>query len=447
MKPIIFAALLFLLSGCGTGQAIKEYISGEDNTEPPTPLADFTPSAEVKELWSKSVGDGTDEQYLKLTPAIAHDKVFIADSEGEIKALSAISGKLIWDKDTDLPISGGPGADDDLVLIGTSEGEVIAYEPETGEEIWRTQVSSEVLAPPRQAGDIVIVRTIDGKIFAIDAIDGQRLWIYDRTVPALTLRGTSTPVISEDIVIAGFDGGRVAALELKTGKLIWETRVAVASGRSELERMVDIDAEPVIVEGIIYVVSFQGRITAMELEGGRKLWSRAISSHAGLSVDANQVYVTDENSHVWALDRYSGTSVWKQEKLQARAVTAPAIMGDMVVVGDIEGYLHWLDKLSGEFVARSKVSGARILVSPVVADGILYAYSSDGTVNSYTYSGFVPVEKKTKAIVESIQQQETTEDNQKLETKTETPASTKDEKGIFSKLWDVLSGDDAEDDE
>ena len=244
----------FYLAGCTAVESVTDWVGGggdEDNTQAPTPLTDINTRAEILELWERDVGKGSDDQYLKLSPAISDDKIFVADNNGEIKAIEATSGKVIWNRDIDKKISGGPGANNGLVLAGTSEGDVIAVNSETGDILWQAKVSSEILAAPQTDNNIVVVRTIDGKIFGLSATDGAKLWIYDRTVPALTLRGTSAPVIAEGLVIAGFDGGRMAAIELETGRLIWETRIAIGSGRSELERMVDIDAEPLVIDGII----------------------------------------------------------------------------------------------------------------------------------------------------------------------------------------------------
>ena len=377
--------LTTLLCACGMGKKMSNFMQGgEDNAIPPSPLVEINESVSVNEIWSRNTGKGTDKQYLKLLPALAGQKIFIADIKGVIRAIDATTGANIWDHDSDLRITGGPGVSTTLVLVGTSEGDVLALSPETGEELWRTVVSSEILSSPREADGIVIVRTIDGKIFALDATDGRRLWVYDRTVPALTLRGTSSPIIDSNLVIAGFDEGRIAVMELVTGKLVWETKVTVARGRSELERMVDIDAEPLVADGIIYVATYQGNIAAVALDTGGILWTRDISSYAGITVDDRNLYITDDESHVWALERLSGVSVWKQEKLTARAVTGPAVIGNFIVVGDLEGYLHWMDKSTGDFVARIQVNKEKIITPPIVADTILYAYTSGGTIGAYS---------------------------------------------------------------
>jgi outer membrane protein assembly factor BamB len=381
-RYLLFALTLVLLSGCS---AIKEITGGgEDNTIPPTPLVEFETLVEIIQLWSKDTGKGSTKQYLKLTPSHIQGKVFVADVRGNLTAIDATSGNVLWKNDADMNITGGPGSSEILTMIGSDNGDVLAYASESGEFLWQAKVSSEVLAAPQEAYGVVVARTIDGKIFGLDANDGRRLWIYDRTVPALTLRGTSNPVITGDVVIAGFDGGRISAIELHTGKLIWETSVSLASGRSQLERMVDIDSDPVILGNDIYVATFQGRLASVALEDGRITWARDISSYAGLTADERNIYITDDQSYVWALERSTGNSVWKQENLFARRVTAPATIGDLVVVGDLEGYLHWMDKSNGQFVARTRVSKDPVLAPPVAFEDIVYAYSSDGTLSAYT---------------------------------------------------------------
>ena len=397
--------VLFLLAGCG---GVKDtvtdiFASDDDNVEPPAPLLEFRTRVNVVELWSENTGSGTDEQYLKLAPVVANQRVFTVDTNGHLKTMDATNGKKLWTakmraeaqvddgpfwkRNASVQITGGPGYGENTVMIGTNEADVIAYSAENGEELWRAKVSSEVLSPPQKSNNIVVVRTIDGKIFGLDGNRGRRLWIYDRTVPSLTLRGTSTPVIDRqnDIVIAGFDGGRLAALELGTGKLLWEARVASARGSSELEKMVDIDGAPIIIDNVIYVATFQGNLAAVQMQTGRVIWTEDISTHSQISGDDKYIYVTDEDSDVYAFDRYTGTVVWKSDKLHARSVTGPTIIGNYIVVGDFEGYLHWMDKSSGRFVARKRLSKERIIAAPRVVGKLLYAYCSDGELAAYTY--------------------------------------------------------------
>lgn len=415
--------------GCGAKKAINNFMAGgDDNSEPPTELSDFVESTQLNKVWSENVGKGTDELFIKLVPAVLDDKIFIADTRGNIEGLYADTGKNIWKNKSKLSITGGPGADGDLVMVGTSEGEVLCLSAETGEELWRSTVSSEILSSPVESDGVVVIRTIDGKIFALSATDGKRLWVYDRTVPALTLRGTSTPVISNGLIIAGFDGGRLTALELKTGKLVWETKVAISRGRSELERMVDIDAQPLVVDDIIYVTTFQANVSALALDSGTILWQRDISSHSELAVNYSNLYVTEENGHVWAIDRFSGTSIWEQDKLAHRKLSGPAVLGERVVIGDFEGYLHWLDESTGAISGRVKIDDQPILTQPIISNETLFAYSSGGKLAAYTYEGFEP---------EYVPEEATTE----------TSASEEESEGFFGSIFGGLFDGKAEEDD
>ncbi len=386
IKQLGLLLIIASLSACGVTDSVTEYFKGDsDNAIPPADLIEFRQRLNVIELWSEKVGSGTDKQYLKLAPVVANQRLYVADADGSIQARDATNGNRLWSIDADVRITGGPGFGENTILVGTGEAETIAYSANDGEEMWRATVSSEILSPPQKANNTVVVRTGDGKVFGLSGNTGKRLWIYDRTVPSLTLRGTSNPVISDDLVIAGFDGGKMAALDVRTGKLAWEASVAVARGSTDVERMVDIDSTPLEVDGVIYIATLQGHLSALQLETGRVLWDREISSYAGFGADQQNIYVTDDESHIWAFERFTSTSVWKQEKLHMRAITAPASIGDYIVVGDYDGYLHWMSKASGKFVARVEMCGDRIITPPIVVGKILYGYCSNGTLTAYSY--------------------------------------------------------------
>jgi outer membrane protein assembly factor BamB len=231
------------------------------------------------------------------------------------------------------------------------------------------------------------VQAADGNITALNKTDGRQLWVYDRSVPVLTLRGTSTPAVEHGLVVAGFSNGKLAAISAEKGFALWESNIAIPSGRSELERMIDIDADPVIVGNAVYVATFQGRIAVINLQNGEAGWKRDMSSHAGLGVDFSQVYVTDDMSHVWALTRNSGASVWKLNHLQHRSLTAPVPFGQYVAVGDFEGYLHLLSRQDGRIVGRVKVDSKGISARPLVQNDILYVYGNSGTLAAYALPG------------------------------------------------------------
>lgn len=386
MQWAVLISISALLSGCGLGATVSDLLGEEAAPEIP-PLTEFASSLEVTEIWSVSVGDGTDDQYLRLAPKAVGDTVFIADRAGEVMAVDLRSGEVRWDQDVEVPIAGGPGAGEGLVLLGTREGEVVALSDADGSSLWTAQVSSEVLAEPRVSSGIVVARTVDGKLFGIDAATGNRLWSYDRQVPVLTLRGTSAPIIVRDLVIAGFDNGGLVALELRTGKVAWEATVAQPSGRTDLERMVDLDADPVMFDDTLYVASYQGRVAAIYPDSGQLLWQQELSSHAGIAVDDEHVYVADDQGRIIALDKHSGRTTWRKKVLHGRAPTAPAASGEYIVVGDVEGYLHWFRCDSGELSARVQVDDSRILVPPLVVDDLVMAYSSGGILGAYRVAG------------------------------------------------------------
>jgi len=372
---LLLLGALSLASGC---TALGNLFDNPDNTAPPAELVDFEPTVNVRTVWQRRVGSGAGKLFLKLRPAIGDDRVYAATRDGRVQAFDARTGETVWDTDTDSPLSGGPGIGDGLVLLGTSEGEVLALGEKDGEIKWRARVSSEVLSSPEARGGIAVTRTIDGKLFGLSTDDGTRLWVYDRTAPVLTLRGTSSPALAEGAAIAGFDNGQVVAIALGNGQPLWETRVAVPRGRTELERMVDIDADPIILDNTVYAVTYQGQIAALELFSGEVIWRRDMSSHAGLGVGPKNVYVTDDASHVWALDRSNSASMWRQSKLEARRVSPPAVFNEFVVVGDLEGYVHWLRKEDGQFVARVRVDSDGIVAAPVATPFAVYVYGSGG---------------------------------------------------------------------
>lgn len=355
----------------------------KDNSEPPAELQDFEKQVELKKLWSRDTGSGTDEQLVNLVPTVADETVFVADRNGSVRAYQLESGKQVWLTKTGASISAGVGVGEDLVLVGTSNGVIIALSAADGQELWRSPASSEVLSVPQVEDGVVVVQTVDGDLAGLDTESGKRLWISERSVPVLTLRGTSTPLIIEGAVLAGFASGKIAAFEINSGRKLWEAAVAVPSGRSELQRIVDIDSNLVVHQGVLYVTSFQGRMAAVSLTDGRILWNRDMSSYAGIAVDYGQVYVSDANSELWALDRDSGASLWKQDKLRLRSLTGPVVTGEYVGVGDFEGYLHLMSRIDGHIAGRARVDSDGIQVTPVAVDNHLLVLGAGGKLVLY----------------------------------------------------------------
>nr|VFJ44697.1 MAG: Beta-barrel assembly machine subunit BamB [Candidatus Kentron sp. DK]VFJ44868.1 MAG: Beta-barrel assembly machine subunit BamB [Candidatus Kentron sp. DK] len=371
--------LLVSSTGCGS----LRFWEDEDKATPPAELTKIDQTVRIKEIWKRDVGVGAEDFRIALTPVVQGERLFVAAPDGKVHAYDAKTGKPLWETDADVAITGGPGAGAGIVLVGSRDGEVVALTQGDGKILWKARVSSEVLTAPRAKDDVAVARTLDGKLFGLDRETGRRKWLYERSVPVLSLRGTGAPAIAGPLVIAGFDGGQLVALALENGRTIWEKRIVLPSGRSDIDRMVDIDGEPVVVGNAVYVVTFQGRVAALEATSGRGFWRREMSSYAGLGVHGNTVYVTDEKSHVWALDRFTGETRWTQEALDRRDLTAPVGvsppgLGDYVAVGDFEGYVHLLRAEDGRIAARVRVDKERILTAPTVADDILYVYGGSG---------------------------------------------------------------------
>lgn len=397
IKPRKFSLVLLwvglpLLNACAALDAGKElvtgassyFLGGEDNAEPPTPLTEYDPEIAIERLWREKTGNGSDEQFLKLVVSVGYGKVLTAARNGLIEARDAKTGDLDWETETSFAFSAGPGSGSDSVVMGTSNAEVVAFNIETGEAKWVARVSSEVLAVPLVANGIVVVRTNDGKIVALSERDGSQLWVFERSVPALSIRGASSPIVVEDNVIVGYANGKITALRLSDGKNIWESSVSIPSGRSEVERLVDLDVDPVETDGVIFVASYQGGTSAVLEIDGDVLWrNEDVSSHSGISYDWRYLYVGDSNSDVWQLDQRTGAALWKQDELRYRELTTPVVYDEYVVAGDYAGYLHWLSSSDGRQLGRVQVADAGIGVKPVVVDKIIYSYAKDGTVAAY----------------------------------------------------------------
>ncbi|MDH5301072.1 MAG: outer membrane protein assembly factor BamB [Gammaproteobacteria bacterium] len=309
------------------------------------------PQAKVKVLWGDELGADLD-QYLANRPLVHNGHVYMADASGQVSSYDLDSGRVNWQVRVPARFSAGPSLGEGMLLLGTSDAKIIALDPRNGDVLWRTDVSSEVLAAPVAANGRVIVRTGDGRVIGLQAASGKQLWVFDRTVPLLSLRGSSTPLLVNDMVVVGFASGKLVALSQHDGKQIWDVAVAVPRGRSELERMVDIDADLVYADGVIYVASYQGRVTALAADSGRTIWTREMSVYRNLVKDGKQLYLTDTEGQLWALDASSGATLWKQDLLSALAATAPVVMGNKLLVGDRLGILYWVDSSDGSLLAQ-----------------------------------------------------------------------------------------------
>jgi len=266
------------------------------------------------------------------------------------------------------------------VVAGSNDGEIVALDAASGDERWQVAVTSEVLGSPAVGGGKVLVQTVNGKLTALSAATGATEWVIQQSMPALSVRGTSSPVIARGRVVSGFDNGRVASYDLDDGGVLWNVLMEPPSGRTELDRLIDVDASPVVVGNDVYAAAYQGRIGAIDLDSGRLLWSRELSAHSGFSVDVGAIYVANQRSELVALSRGSGRELWRRKDLRNRDVTGPAILGNSVVVGDFEGFAHWFDLATGELQARVKAGGERFTSQPLVHDGVAYVMNDAGSI-------------------------------------------------------------------
>jgi outer membrane protein assembly factor BamB len=353
------------LAGCGS-DSIK-----------PAELVSFKPTGQARVVWRTSVGEA--KAYV-FTPALQAGSLFAAAAAGDLVRLDAATGKQVWRTDTKERLSGGVGADGDLVLVGTAKGLVLAY-GQDGKERWRAPVSSEVLGAPRAAEGMVVARTVDGRLFGLEAATGKRVWEHQTTLPPLILRARPSVTFARNLVVAGLAGGRLLALDVGTGVPVWETVIAQPKGDNELERVTDVAAVPLLAgEDQACAVAYQGRVACVELGKGALVWGRDASSAGRLDRDRSALYLTQPDGVVIALDKDSGATLWKQDKLLNRGVTGPGVLGSFVVVGDYEGYIHVLDAETGAFVARTSTDGSAVGSEPVVVGGNLVVQTQEGGV-------------------------------------------------------------------
>jgi outer membrane protein assembly factor BamB len=372
-------AALVLLNGCSW---IKSW-GDDDDPEAPAELVEFESTLTVGKVWSTDVGKGLDKAGRQLRPAYSSGSLYTADYKGLLMAIDADSGRKQWEIKTKLPFTGGPGISGKLLLMGTQDGEVFAFDASTGTQLWSATVTSEVLAAPAESDGIVVVRCIDGRVFGLDADTGQRIWIYDHSVPLLTLRGNAPLLLRAGVVFVGYDGGQVVALRQDDGTLMWEQTLVTTEGRTELERLSDIDGQLVFIASDLLVSSYKNRLASLAADSGRLLWFKDISSASGVTVDRINLTLSDKDGNVWLLDRRNGAESWKNNQLLRRGLTRPVIYGSFVVVGDDDGYLHWIKISDGQFAAREKVGGKGFSGPPLVVGNTLYVMTKKGKLIAF----------------------------------------------------------------
>jgi len=390
MRHFAMLLLLPVLGGCS--------LFGKDSS---LVLQDL--QLQVAPVWAVQTGELPENANVQLTPFVQGDRLYVANVSGDVAAVDGRDARVLWITDTGEWLTGGPAADAEMVLVGSIKAELIALGAEDGKPLWRSRICSEMLSPPVISADKILLQCIDGYVMALSRADGSRIWSYRRQPPTLTLRGTSSPLVVGKRVIVGFADGTLVSLALETGKLEWESTVAVPRGRNDLERMVDIDGLLQYADGAVYAASYQGRVAAVSIENGRFLWTREMSSYSGIELGDSQLFISDDQGRVWALDRRTGATLWRQDRFAGHVISAPAVMGPAVAVADELGDIHWLDARDGHVLAAQNITEAweyfhyqwedeegdqekpdhAITTYPVVTDEFLFVRDNTGALVAF----------------------------------------------------------------
>ncbi len=368
------------LTGCST---INGWVEDGSSLFEPAALEEVVSEMEPFVAWSQSVGAGTDGLWVALNHQMAGGTLYAASADGVVAAIDAASGGTVWERTLQERIMSGVALSERNLYLGTESGQLVAMDRVTGEEQWSVSLMSEILAAPAVSSGVVVVRTVDGRLVGLSEEAGSELWRYQREVPVLTLRGTSSPLIAGGRVVAGLDSGEVVALSLQDGRELWIKSVTSPRGRTEIERMVDIDADPVISpDGIVYVVSYQGDLAALNVEQGDLIWKRKVSATSAPMIYGPYLFLSDSEGNVWAFDRKDGSALWKQDGLEGRNLTTPLLSGVDLIVGDAEGYLHWISAEDGHFRGRLRVDSEGVSALPLSHDGRVMVLGQSGKLSA-----------------------------------------------------------------
>ena len=385
IRVSILCLMLGVVTGCGFSDWVRNPFGDDEDPRAPAELLDVVSETAINRNWRINVGNGQGDNYKKLTPVVDGGFVFAASDDGEIIAVNTINGDLMWQTEVENSITGGVGAGDGIVMIGTEAAELIVFNQSNGEEIWRASVSSEILSQPKTNGDIVVAQTVDGKLIALNREDGMQRWTYETTLPALTLRGTSSPILtSEGTVVAGFSNGILVSVAAEDGVYVWEERVAVPDGQYDIERVIDVDGELLVDGSRILAASYQGNLMAFDIASGQIVWGMEASSYHGMDQGFGNIYYSDDKSHLIALRNNSSDVVWQNEELQYRDLTAPKTISNYVAIADYEGYLHLVSQIDGRIVGRTRIDNDGIRSNLIDDDGKLIVYGNSGSLVSLT---------------------------------------------------------------
>ncbi|NQX87527.1 MAG: outer membrane protein assembly factor BamB [Halioglobus sp.] len=380
-RLLLILVMTITLFGCST--VTGWFSSDDEDLTAPAELIDFDASVDIEEMWSLGVGNGQGEGFYRIRPVISGQTLFVAAADGEVLAVNRLTGDELWEVELDTSLSGGVGVYGDGVLLGSSDGFVLKLDSATGAQRWSTPLRGEILSAPQSNGTVVVAQTYDGKLQGLNFASGALLWTYDSNVPVLTIRGTSTPIVDGSRVYAGFGNGRVLAFDINTGAVLWEVRVAISQGRSEIERIVDIDGAMALAGGVLYAASYQGNLVAIDVQSGRKIWQQKASSFAGVSQAFGNVYVADADGTLTAYLRDGQGVRWTEPVLAYRELSRPTPVGRYVAVADLEGYVHFLSQVDGSFVGRVRADSDGVRADMVSDGNILYVYGNSGDLTAY----------------------------------------------------------------
>jgi outer membrane protein assembly factor BamB len=375
VRVLLGASLIVLLAACGS----------PDNSEPPAPLTDINNGLRFDQIWTIKTGAGISAGSYNRQPLLVGDEIFTVDIDGLIKNIDAESGKLKWDFETGIESITGLFGNNKIIVASSRNGELNIYD-RTDNNLnlrWSARLKGEIRSPPVTNADSLFIRTVDGRLSSISKADGSIQWTVSHLVPALSLTGNSAPILHNELVIAGFDDGKLAAFDQTNGQVVWEITVSQPTGRSEIERLVDVDGQFILSDGVIYVSSYQGRIAAIQAIDGEELWSRKFSSFNAMSIDADAIYISSDSSHLWSIDRRTGSALWKQDILHARKISAPLLFKDKIIVGDFDGHVHWFNQSDGALIGRLRPSYKRHYSRPFQWDNKIFAMDSDGILSSF----------------------------------------------------------------
>ena len=382
-RKLVILGISILLQAC---THIDDFMLGKDNTAKPTPLAELTPKIKLTENWSIPIGKPSKAStYLKLKPSVRGNIIYAANANGMVQAVEKTTGHILWSKQLSHGVVSGPTVAEGHIALGTSKSSVALLRQDDGSEVQQLKVSGDALSKPAIMKNKVIVKTIDGYLYAFDLKTGAKLWASEHGSPSLILKASSSPVIMDKLALVGFSDGKLDAIDVQSGRVVWQRSIAFASGASDVERLVDIDADPIVRGDIVYLASYQGYIGALSITNGQFIWRKPASVYKNMAIDATTLYITDSDDVLWAFDRQNGQVKWKQLALKARGLTEPTLMGNRLIVGDRTGLLHVLATQNGELISRVQLSGP-IDIAPAVSGHSVYVLTANGKLSRLSVS-------------------------------------------------------------